>query len=75
MGKQLALIDTRPIVEVVDINNRPRVQVRSEGFNPHWFVAFPADQRTVGAVFAVDRIVEIASRHYYRAAGHIERIR
>ncbi len=62
------------ILECVESGGRPRVRVRSRGYEQNWNVQFPKNLRKVGAKYVVDEVRESVRGGFYRALGTIRRM-
>ncbi|WP_328316902.1 WGR domain-containing protein [Streptomyces sp. NBC_00388] len=61
------------VVECVQLGNRLRVQVVSEGYQPGWHVQFPRGIRQAGARYVVDAL-HSSPGGFYRVRGEIKRL-
>jgi predicted DNA-binding WGR domain protein len=62
------------VVECVQVGDRLRVRVVSDGFQPDWQVQFPKGIREAGARYVVTGVREASRGGFYRAYGEIHRL-
>jgi predicted DNA-binding WGR domain protein len=59
------------VLKCVKANGKLRVKVESQGYQPGWFVQFPANLRQEGKLYAVDGLQEATQGGFYRISGEI----